>query len=35
MIVEPERYVQRFAQAGADMVTFHLEACADPAAALH
>ena len=31
MIVEPERYVQRFAQAGADMVTFHLEACADPA----
>ncbi len=31
MIVEPERYVQRFAQAGADMVTFHLESCADPA----
>ena len=31
MIVEPERYVQHFAQAGADMVTFHLEACADPA----
>jgi len=31
MIVEPERYVQRFAQAGADMVTFLLEACADPA----
>ncbi|MCM1301595.1 MAG: ribulose-phosphate 3-epimerase [Alistipes senegalensis] len=31
MIVEPERYVRRFAEAGADMVTFHLEACADPA----
>lgn len=31
MIVEPERYVQRFAEAGADIVTFHLEACADPA----
>ncbi|MDE7450533.1 MAG: ribulose-phosphate 3-epimerase [Alistipes sp.] len=31
MIVEPEKYVQRFAEAGADMVTFHLEACADPA----
>lgn len=31
MIVEPERYVQRFAEAGADRVTFHLEACADPA----
>ncbi len=31
MIVEPERYVQRFVEAGADLVTFHLEACADPA----
>lgn len=31
MIVEPERYVQRFADAGADIVTFHLEACTDPA----
>ena len=31
MIVEPEKYVQRFVEAGADMVTFHLEACADPA----
>lgn len=30
MIVEPERYVQRFAEAGADLITFHLEACADP-----
>lgn len=26
MIVEPERYITRFAEAGADMVTFHLEA---------
>lgn len=26
MIVEPERYIERFAQAGADMVTFHIEA---------
>ncbi len=26
MIVEPERYVTRFAEAGADMITFHLEA---------
>ena len=26
MIVEPERYIARFAEAGADMITFHLEA---------
>lgn len=26
MIVEPERYVTRFVEAGADMVTFHIEA---------
>lgn len=26
MIVEPEKYVERFAKAGADLVTFHLEA---------
>lgn len=31
MIVEPEKYVARFAEAGADMVTFHLEASAHPA----
>lgn len=31
MICNPERYVQRFAEAGADIVTFHLEACDDPA----
>ena len=29
MIEKPERYVQRFADAGADMVTFHIEACED------
>ena len=29
MIVEPERYVARFAEAGADWVTFHLEATTD------
>lgn len=32
MIVDPERYVERFARAGADIVTFHLEAAADPRA---
>lgn len=26
MIVNPERYIKRFAEAGADMITFHLEA---------
>ena len=30
MIVEPERYVARFAEAGADIVTFHYEATYDP-----
>ena len=30
MIVEPEKYVERFANAGADMLTFHFEATADP-----
>ena len=34
MIVEPERYVERFAQAGADYVTFHHEACDDPCATI-
>ncbi len=27
MIVEPERYVEEFAQAGADIITVHAEAC--------
>lgn len=30
MIVEPEKYVARFVEAGADLVTFHLEATRDP-----
>ena len=30
MIVEPEKYVERFAEAGSDLVTFHLEATNDP-----
>ena len=32
MIVEPEKYVARFVEAGADLVTFHYEATTDPAA---
>lgn len=34
MIAAPERYVSRFAAAGADIITFHYEAAADPAALL-
>lgn len=34
MIVEPERYIDRFIDAGADILTFHYEACADSLAAL-
>lgn len=29
MIVEPEKYIERFAQAGADGITVHAEACED------
>lgn len=29
MIVEPEKYVERFAKAGADLITFHIEATQD------
>lgn len=29
MIVEPEKYVERFAKAGADIITVHYEACKD------
>ncbi len=32
MIGRPERYVEEFAAAGADIITFHLEATEDPAA---
>lgn len=34
MIVEPERYADRFMDAGADILTFHYEACKDSAALL-
>ena len=34
MIVEPEKYVERFVDAGADIVTFHHEATKDTAAVL-
>lgn len=34
MIVEPERYVERFAKAGAAMISFHLNATEDPASVL-
>lgn len=27
MIVEPERYIERFAEAGADVITVHVETC--------
>ncbi len=30
MIVKPEKYVERFADAGADMITFHPEVSEDP-----
>ncbi len=30
MIVEPERYVERFVKSGADVVTFHIEATREP-----
>jgi ribulose-phosphate 3-epimerase len=34
MITEPEQYVGRYVDAGADLVTIHVEATEDPAAAL-
>ena len=30
MIVEPEKYIERFIDAGADGITFHIEAAKDP-----
>ena len=30
MIEDPLRYVERFAEAGSDMITFHIEACDQP-----
>lgn len=34
MIVEPEKYAERFAKAGAAMISFHLNATSDPLALL-
>ena len=34
MIVEPEKYVERFAKSGASMISFHLNATTDPSAVL-
>lgn len=34
MIIEPEKYVDRFAALGAEMISFHLNASKDPAALL-
>lgn len=34
MIVSPEKYVKRFAEAGADMISFHLNATDEPGAVL-
>ena len=34
MIVHPEKYVERFAKAGADYITVHYEACGDDLAAV-
>lgn len=35
MIIEPEKYVDRFAALGAEMISFHLNASKDPAALLN
>jgi ribulose-phosphate 3-epimerase len=34
MIVEPERYIERYKESGADILTVHFEACADLESAL-
>ena len=34
MIAQPERYLERFRKAGADIISIHLEACSDPLRAL-
>ena len=35
MIIDPQRYVERFVKRGADMVTFHVEAVDDPRACIN
>lgn len=34
MIQDPIRYIEMFAKAGADIITFHLESCSDPEAVI-
>lgn len=34
MIIEPEKYIERYREAGADILTVHFEACADLESAL-
>lgn len=34
MIVEPEKYIEKFAKAGADIITVHANACKDVSAAI-
>ena len=34
MIAEPGDYIDQFADAGSDMITFHIEACLDPLAVI-
>ncbi|MBO7310593.1 MAG: ribulose-phosphate 3-epimerase [Clostridia bacterium] len=34
MIIEPERYIKDYVDAGADIITFHYESCKDPEAVI-
>ena len=34
MIVDPERYLERFRKSGADIISIHIEACKNPTSAL-
>jgi ribulose-phosphate 3-epimerase len=34
MIIDPERYLERFKKAGADIISIHMEACRNPVEAL-
>lgn len=35
MIQSPEKYIESFAKAGSDIITFHVEACLDPVEAIN
>ena len=35
MIKRPERYIDRFVKAGADIITVHYEACENPMSVIH